>query len=33
MMSHDALGPEQILILLLGVSMIVAGGAGLFGVF
>jgi len=33
MMGYDALGPRQILILLSGVTMIVTGGAGLFGAF
>jgi hypothetical protein len=33
MMGCDALGPQQLLILLLGVSMIMAGGAGLLGTF
>ena len=33
MMRYDALGPRQILILLLGVTMTVTGGAGLLGAF
>ena len=33
MMGYDALGPQQILILLLGVTMIVTGGAGFLGAF
>jgi len=33
MIGYDALGPQQIMILLLGVTMIVTGGAGLLGAF
>jgi hypothetical protein len=33
MMGYDSLGPQQILILLLGVTMIITGGAGLLGIF
>jgi hypothetical protein len=32
-MGYNALGLEQVLILLLGVSMVLIGGAGLLGFF